>query len=174
MGWGLIENIKGATGATGLTGVILPFAGAAGSVPAWAVLCDGSSYLRAGAMAALFAVIGTTYGSVDGTHFNVPDCRGKVLAAYKSGDAYFGTLGASVGFPDVTLSAAQSGLPAHGHAVAISISATALGSSYLNPGNSAAKYADLPNVAEVSTAAPAASSHTNVQPSLVVNAIIGI
>jgi microcystin-dependent protein len=32
--------------------------------------------LRAGTYAALFAVIGTTFGSADGTHFNVPDMRG--------------------------------------------------------------------------------------------------
>lgn len=48
------------------------------TAPAWAVLCDGASYLRAGAMANLFAVIGTTYGAADGTHFNVPDLRDRV------------------------------------------------------------------------------------------------
>lgn len=47
--------------------------------PAAWVLCDGASYLRAGGTYdALFALIGTTFGSVDGTHFNVPDLRGRV------------------------------------------------------------------------------------------------
>lgn len=38
---------------------------------------DGSSLLRAGTYAGLFAVIGTTYGAADGTHFNLPDSRGR-------------------------------------------------------------------------------------------------
>ena len=41
------------------------------------LICDGSSLLRAGTYAALFAVIGTTYGTADGTHFNIPDFRGR-------------------------------------------------------------------------------------------------
>jgi microcystin-dependent protein len=42
------------------------------------LLADGRSLLRAGTYAALFGVIGTTYGSADGTHFNIPDLRGRV------------------------------------------------------------------------------------------------
>lgn len=41
------------------------------------LICDGSSLLRAGTYAALFAVIGTTYGTADATHFNIPDFRGR-------------------------------------------------------------------------------------------------
>lgn len=40
--------------------------------------CDGASYLRTD-YAALFTKIGTTWGSVDGTHFNVPDFRDEFL-----------------------------------------------------------------------------------------------
>lgn len=50
--------------------------GAAAAPTGW-LLCDGSSQLRA-SFAALFAIIGTTYGSVDGTHFTLPDLRGRV------------------------------------------------------------------------------------------------
>ncbi len=39
--------------------------------------CNGASLLRAGAYANLFAVIGTAHGAVDGTHFNLPDHRGR-------------------------------------------------------------------------------------------------
>ena len=46
------------------------------TAPTGYVNCDGASLLRAGTYAALFAVISTTYGTVDGTHFNVPDMRG--------------------------------------------------------------------------------------------------
>ncbi|MFA6077398.1 MAG: phage tail protein, partial [Candidatus Paceibacterota bacterium] len=46
------------------------------TAPTGWVLCDNSSLLRAGTYADLFAVIGTTFGTADGTHFNVPDMRG--------------------------------------------------------------------------------------------------
>ncbi len=41
--------------------------------------CDNVSYERVGTYADLFADIGTTWGSVDGAHFNVPDFRGIAL-----------------------------------------------------------------------------------------------
>jgi len=46
------------------------------SAPDGWIFCDNASLLRAGTYADLFAEIGTTFGSVDGTHFNVPDFRG--------------------------------------------------------------------------------------------------
>jgi microcystin-dependent protein len=63
-------------------GVVVPYA--ATSAPSGYLLCDGSSQLRA-SYANLFAVIGTTYGSADGTHFNVPDLRGRVVVGTGSG-----------------------------------------------------------------------------------------
>ena len=50
--------------------------GAAASPVGW-LLCNGASLLRAGTYADLFAVIGVTYGSADGTHFNVPNFASK-------------------------------------------------------------------------------------------------
>ena len=55
-------------------GSIQAFGGAAAPT-GWA-LCDGSSLARTGTYAGLFAVLGTTFGAVDGSHFNVPDLRG--------------------------------------------------------------------------------------------------
>lgn len=46
--------------------------------------CDGSSLLRAD-YPDLFVVIGTTYGSVDSVHFNLPDTRGRVAVDSGSG-----------------------------------------------------------------------------------------
>lgn len=43
--------------------------------PGW-LLCNGASLLRAGTYANLYNVIGTTYGTVDGTHFTIPDFQG--------------------------------------------------------------------------------------------------
>lgn len=63
------------------------------TVPNTWLLCDGSAVSRA-TYTDLFNVIGTTYGSGDGsTTFNLPDMRGNVPVGYKSGDADFGTLG---------------------------------------------------------------------------------
>jgi microcystin-dependent protein len=57
------------------TGAIIAFGGSVAPV-GW-LLCDGSAVSRT-QFAALFATIGTTYGSGDGvTTFNVPDMRGR-------------------------------------------------------------------------------------------------
>ena len=58
--------------ATVPTGVILPYAGI--TPPTGYLICDGRSFLRT-THPGLFAVIGTTYGAADGTHFNIPDLR---------------------------------------------------------------------------------------------------
>jgi microcystin-dependent protein len=61
--------------------------------PKW-LECDGASLLRAD-YADLFAVIGTIYGSLDGSHFSLPDLRSRVaigdgtgpgLSTYAAGD----------------------------------------------------------------------------------------
>ncbi len=70
------QGTQGAAG-SGLAVGSISMYGAASAPTDW-VLCDGTSYLRAGTYAALFAVIGTAYGSADSTHFNVPDLRGRV------------------------------------------------------------------------------------------------
>lgn len=61
------------------TGTILDYAGS--SAPSGYLMCDGSAVSRT-TYAALFGVIGTTYGAGDGsTTFNLPDCRGRVKVA---------------------------------------------------------------------------------------------
>jgi len=57
-------------------GTVVAFAGT--TAPAGWLLCDGTSYLRA-TYATLFTAIGTAHGTADGTHFNVPDYRGRFL-----------------------------------------------------------------------------------------------
>jgi microcystin-dependent protein len=72
--------------------------------------CYGQSLLRA-SYPALFSAIGTTYGAADGTHFNVPDLRGRVVAGKDDmgGTSAFrltvvgGTLGSSGGVETRTL-----------------------------------------------------------------------
>lgn len=65
------------------TGTILPYAAAA--APSFFLLCDGSAVSRT-IYAALFAVIGTTYGAGNGsTTFNLPDARGRVILGAGTG-----------------------------------------------------------------------------------------
>jgi microcystin-dependent protein len=90
-------------------GIVEVFAGS--TVPAGFLLCDGSAVSR-DTYAALFAVIGTTYGAGDGsTTFNVPDISGRVVI----GPSSTHLLGSTGGSETVTL--VESELPAHTHEV---------------------------------------------------------
>ena len=70
------------------TGTVVPFAGAVGGAvkpPAGWLLCDGSQQSRT-TYAALFATIGTAWGSGDGaTSFNLPELRGRFLRGADQG-----------------------------------------------------------------------------------------
>lgn len=92
------------------TGKVDAFAGS--TAPTGWLLCDGSSLLRA-TYPRLFSVIGTTYGAADGTHFNVPDCRGRFLIGVKAADGDFDALGETGGAKTKTL--AEANMPAHTH-----------------------------------------------------------
>lgn len=62
---------------TGLViGSIIPIAQDA-EVPFGTLLCDGASLLRVD-YEGLYDSIGTRWGAADGTHFNLPDLRGRV------------------------------------------------------------------------------------------------
>lgn len=64
-------------------GEIIAYAGTTSPDDNW-LPCDGSSLLRVD-YPDLFTVIGTTYGSVDGNHFNLPDLQGRTPAGAGSG-----------------------------------------------------------------------------------------
>jgi microcystin-dependent protein len=76
----------------------------AAALPADWLACDGASLLRS-AYPALFAVLGTTYGAADGTHFTLPDYRGRVPVGLKATDTDFDTLGETPGAKTATPSA---------------------------------------------------------------------
>jgi microcystin-dependent protein len=95
--------------------VIVAYGGAAAPV-GW-LLCDGSSVLRA-TYAALFAVVGTAYGSVDGTHFTVPDLR-RAFPMGKSASDSLGGVGGSFDHGHTMTQASDHAGPTHsGTAVA--------------------------------------------------------
>lgn len=77
-------------------GLISPYGGSV--APSGWLLCDGASYLRTD-YPDLFAAIGTTYGAADGTHFNVPDLRGRAIVGHAAagGHADVSTIGANDG-----------------------------------------------------------------------------
>lgn len=83
-GDGIVSTLTNSTTSSGSSpsGSMLAFGGT--SAPAGWLLCDGTSYLRA-SQSALFAVIGTAYGAADGTHFNVPDLRGRFIRGVDGG-----------------------------------------------------------------------------------------
>lgn len=66
-------------------GTVLDFAGTA--VPGGFLATDGASYLRTD-YPALFAALSTTWGSVDGTHFNVPNFNGRTVIADGTGTVF--------------------------------------------------------------------------------------
>lgn len=57
-------------------GVVVAFGGT--TAPEGWLLCDGRSFLRTD-YPRLFAAIGSAHGTADGTHFNIPDYRGRFL-----------------------------------------------------------------------------------------------
>lgn len=86
--------------ALALPGLLIDYAGT--SVPAGWLACDGSAVSRS-TYAALFAAIGTTWGSGDGsTTFNVPDLRNRFTRGPTPG-----AVGGTGGADTVTLTAAQ-------------------------------------------------------------------
>lgn len=75
------------------------------------LFCDGRSLLR-NDYAELFAVIGTTYGSADTQHFNLPDLRERVVVG-KSATSPYNNLGNKGGEAAHTLTINE--MPSHAH-----------------------------------------------------------
>jgi microcystin-dependent protein len=98
------------------TGSVLAFAGSA--APSGYLLCDGAAVSRT-TYAALYAVVGTTYGTGDGsTTFNVPDGRSRTVVGAGQGAGLTnrtrgGGTGAAWGEESHTLSEAE--MPSHTH-----------------------------------------------------------
>lgn len=112
----------GPSGPSGPTGPMAP----TGAIVAWPtntpptgwVLCDGlgsngGAGLSTTTYAALYAVIGDTYGGYSGTFFP-PDLRTRTIVGRSSGDADFGNLNDKPGARTHTLTSGE--IPAHNHA----------------------------------------------------------
>lgn len=101
----------------GEVGEIKPFAGS--TIPTGWLLCDGNAVSRA-TYSELFTVIGTTYGTGDGsTTFNLPDLRNRFMVG--AGDEY--SLNSKGGEKTHTLNVNE--MPSHRHDIALYNSAYA-------------------------------------------------
>lgn len=151
---------------SGLVGDIIM---SAATSRAGCLLCDGSSQLRA-AYPVLFAAIGTAFGSVDGTHFNLPDMRGYVpMGAGSGGSLTPRSLGTAVGEEQHTLVTGE--MPPHAHSVTDTSVLTASGAStwdIANAGGGRPSRLFQP----VTDSQGGGGAHNNVQPSLPLNFFI--
>jgi microcystin-dependent protein len=107
------------------SGMLSPYAGS--SAPTGWLLCAGQTLnsITTPEYAALWAVIGTTYGGTGSSSFNLPDLRGRVPAALDNmGGTDAGrlslanTLGTTAGTQTHLLTSAE--IPAHSHPNALS------------------------------------------------------
>lgn len=171
-------------------GEIICYAGATSPDPSW-LPCDGASLLRA-SYPDLFAAIGTTYGSADGTHFNLPDLRGRAPIDMGTGPGLSArSLGDSIGEEAHTLTTPESA--SHSH--------TDVGHSHADTGHTHVEGNAIPTLIAIGAGVPAPSAvpaigatgigfaniangsannsntgggaaHNNMQPSLALNFLI--
>lgn len=171
------------------TGSVISFAGS--SAPTGWLLCYGQS-LNTTTYAALFAVLGYTYGG-SGANFSLPDLRGRAVAGKDNmGGSTAGritaavsgitgtTLGAGGGAEGVTLSTSQ--IPAHQHFTIApfegngsDISSTTYTGFYADRGNAYSYRLEASTSAAtlgLTSSVGGGASHTNTQPTLILNYII--
>jgi microcystin-dependent protein len=161
-------------------GSLMPYAGA--SAPSGWLLCFGQEISRS-TYAALFAVLGTTYGAGDGsTTFAVPDLRGRVIAGQddmggtsanrltnQSGGLDGDVLGATGGAE--THQIVTSEMPSHSHNFTYnqndvdSSGGAKRAQNISTSGN---------NISVTTTSVGGDSAHNNVQPTIILNYIIKV
>ena len=159
-----MNEIKDTINTNTPVGSISLFAGT--TAPSGWLICDGSAVSRT-TYADLFSVIGTTYGTGDGsTTFNIPNLKGKVPVGLDSSDTSFDTIGETGGEKTHTLITDE--IPSHHHDVGWDYEGstggghgTLLRATWDNP---AYKY-DTYNTG-------GGQAHNNLQPYIVMNYII--
>ena len=165
---------------------------ATSSAPTGWLICDGSAVSRS-TYSALFAVLGTTFGSGDGsTTFNLPNLKGRVVVGRDTTDTDFDVIGETRGSKTHTLTVSE--IPVHSHAITINANTTdfvydpgGYTSGYISGrdanndgiidgtsntfGMALAKVTDHTHIATAADAG-SGSAHNNIQPSIVLNYII--
>ena len=150
-----------------IVGMLLQYAGS--TAPSKWQLCDGSAISRT-TYSDLFSVIGTTYGSGNGTTtFNIPDLRGRTSIGAGTGSGLTArTLGASGGAETVTLTDEIGTFGSHSHTYPTYDN---LASARTNV-TTASSRSSANLTTSSSTVSGSGASHANMQPFLSVNFII--
>ena len=152
--------------------------GSVTTIPRGWLLCDGTGYAIA-TYPALYAVIGTTYGSSGG--FQVPNFTDRIPVG--AGGTATGALGSELGLgravgstggvATVTLTAAQSGMPGHRHTYTDNYRSAGI---VVASGSTGIASNSQTEVTRATTSNPAdanaVSSHTNLMPALTIAFII--
>lgn len=165
-------------------GFLQPYAGSA--APSGWLLCYGQSVLRA-TYPVLFAIIGTTYGAADGTHFSLPDLRGRIpIGLDNMGGSNANvltntytpnrnTLGGNVGEETHTLTVPE--IPSHDHSVFFnSTGSTGFGTFEEGAGapNTTPPSGDSGSFSGQTAHTGGGSPHYNIQPGMMFNWLIKI
>ena len=157
-----MNEIKDTINTNTPVGSISLFAGT--TAPTGWLICDGSAVSRT-TYANLFSVIGTTYGTGDGsTTFNIPNLKGKVPVGLDSSDTSFDTIGETGGEKEHTLTIDE--MPSHSHGL-------------LGNANAGGKAETVPYGSQATGTIMYAiqnsgggQAHNNLQPYIVMNYII--
>lgn len=165
-----IDNGGGGSQVLGDTlpiGIIMEYPGS--NIPSGWLLCDGQAVSRT-LYSELFNLLGTTYGSGDGsTTFNIPNLKGKVAVGKDENDTDFDTLGETGGEKTHTLSVSE--MPAHSHdLVYVKSNSTPLNNAGVSGFNSANTGVGTKENAVTNTGG--GQPHNNLQPYIVQNFII--
>lgn len=161
-----MNEIKNVINTNTPVGSISMYAGS--TAPNGWLICDGSAVSRTD-YADLFSVIGTTYGSGDGsTTFNLPNLKGRVAVGLDGDDTDFDSLGATGGEKEHTLTVDE--IPSHHHTLSPTgrLGNFTNGSGYTTIVNNT--YGSVGNINSSNVGGSAA--HNIMQPYIVLNYII--
>jgi len=170
----MFDNFSFNVGVCRVIGEIVCVANTSNPNPGNWLACDGASVLRSD-YPALFTAIGTTFGAVDGAHFNLPDVQGRSVVGTGSGSGLTPrALGDSFGEETHTLTTAESASHSHtdtGHAHAEGIAAPAVGAAIVGvPIPSAVPAVGATGIGFAAIGSTGGDgSHNNIQPSIALN-----